>query len=141
MLNKNDANATCAPETTNMCIHMCTTWIQPGGTHAKLRQTFPTVYNNFCSNHMQKSQRSIRRLQLRVTGDRSQNCLQIVCDVTDTAAQRNFQIMDNDTVTFLYLDKSNALEVIIIIIIPNKRHESIRGGEVVLHSQPCTRGM
>ena len=31
--------------------------------------------------------------------------------------------------------------IIIIIIIPNKRYESIRGVEVELHYQPCTRGM
>jgi hypothetical protein len=31
--------------------------------------------------------------------------------------------------------------IIIIITIPNKRHESIRGGEVELHSEHCNRGM
>jgi hypothetical protein len=70
-----------------------------------------------------------------------------LCDVTDTAAQLNFQIIDNDTLTFLYLDKSAVLGVviivimIIIIIIPNKLHENIRGGEIELHSQPCNRRM
>jgi hypothetical protein len=48
--------------------------------------------------------------------------------------------MDNKILTFLYLDGSDALVVEIIIITPNKRHESIKGGEVELHSQPFTRG-